>query len=214
MSGKTQTCASCTATVRGARLCRTCSETLSNALGRVPDLLEDLDIAYARLDVLADSMGRGGGERAVPYKATARTTAAALSAVVNYWAGQVQRRNEMLPYTTGRAALWLAEQLPRLRRHEHVGAAYIEIRAAVERATVEVDLPAIRTRVTVGPCPCSEHERPCAGTVWAYMPPALTEPAMMRCKLCGAHWGTASWLKISKKILRRMADSAAASVGA
>lgn len=187
-------------------MCPGCGDRLYDRLWGVPELCVELQTTECRLDVLTPATGAPAAETGLPYKPLAADAASTLRSVVCFWAVCVNRDEGVVPADTSAAALFLARRLDWLRAHEDAGQAYSELNAAMSRAMVAVDRPLHRTRFEVGPCPCVNHEKPCPGAVFAYIPVADSIPAVLRCRHpdCGAVWTTDQWLRVGRLMLRRM----------
>jgi hypothetical protein len=205
-----RSCVTCTAQTADGYLCNHCTDRLARDLAAVPKLCVELNVTLSRTDKIAVSPGRGG-DAGLPYSVAASTALVALDSTVAYWARQVQAEGETLPAETDLIAQWLGQRCNRLRADLAADDAYVQIRSAVTRAWGVVDHPSDRARVRVGPCVCDDHDGPCPGTVVAHIPAAEDQPASMRCDHheCSASWGAASWTRIGRAIMRKMARSVA-----
>lgn len=190
----------------GIEWCRGCLHRIERDLGDLPALAEDLEQTMAR--VSGARLGRRrGGETALPY---AERAADALHQMRSYLAGWCRLLDDELgrplPADTivGMAAhlqRWLGD----LARHPAAAEFADELMDVYGRATVAIDLPRDRTRVTVGPCPetCDDGTR-CPGEVVARFPRDDAERPSMRCGACGAEWWAEQWSGVGERILRRM----------
>lgn len=198
-------CAACTAsTGDGFRLCKACGGWLSSHLGDVPQLLSELDITYARRDVLGVSDGRGGAS-GLPYKPLAGQARGRLIELMLHWGAQLASSPWDVPHDPAELAGWLIGNVGALRQLEHAGSAYSQLRGAIERAWVAIDRPPCRTRFPVADCIIGQGVHACTGTIWALIPTRETDPALLRCNRveCIGVWTTPQWRRLGKVVLAR-----------
>jgi hypothetical protein len=208
----TASCAACSSPPGdGFVLCSRCGDRLAEDLERVPDLIKDLHVTLARWDEIHVKQGRGG-ESGLPFRVVAADALRALDSVITFWTEELarKRRAELPPHGLVDQSSWLFRRVDWLRALENAGTAYSEIRAVVDRGIRAIDRPTHRARFLVGPCPeMAADGSNCTGDVWAYIPTREADPAVLRCRnpQCVAFaqpWTTEQWLRVGKRILRRM----------
>jgi hypothetical protein len=206
------TCQACTAPAgEGYVLCTRCGDRLALDLERVPDLISDLHVTLARWDEIYVKSGRGG-ETGLPFRVAAADALRSLSSVLSQWATQVaqNRTSDHPTEDITDQAQWLLRRVDWLRALENAGTAFSEIGSAVDRGIAAIDRPTHRARFLVGPCPeMLDDGSSCSGDVWAYIPTREVDPALLRCRNpeCRGFrepWTTEQWLKVGKRILRKM----------
>lgn len=212
MAGMTASCAACTSPPGdGFVLCSRCGDRLAEDLQRVPDLIGDLHITLARWDEIHVKQGRGG-ETGLPFRVAAADALHNLDSIIQFWVGLVAKKRgiDEPPHGLVDQSQWLLRRLDWLRQLDTAGQAYSDLRSAVERGIRAIDRPTHRARFLVGPCPETVADgSACNGDVWAYVPTSESDPALLRCRnpQCIAFskpWTTDQWLRVGKRILRRM----------
>lgn len=207
-----RSCVACTRPAgAGYVLCESCGDRLADNLASVADLLADLDIALARLDVMAVAAGRGG-EVGLPYATVASASRVALASTLIYWAQQLANTRATLwdiPNTLPEVADWLRYRIDWIRMLDTADQAYSQLDQVISRARSTVDRPASRTRFSVGACPELVDEHYCPGEIWATIPTRIgVDTAYLRCANpdCIRHitpWAPESWRRAGIRILRR-----------
>lgn len=172
---------------------------LQRDLDAVPDLLADLDLTLARQgkNGPVTEHVKGKGETPVSFNPAASVAADRLREVLVRWARACGM--PWAEYATTAAAHLLA-RLPDLGTYGDLPALCDQIGTAVDAARHVVDAPVNRTSFKVGPCPESDGDRSCAGTVFAFIP-ADDRPARMACDTINGHWWSSiQWLRAGKRI--------------
>lgn len=223
------TCQICnTKTPDGRQLCRDHRHNLNRWLNETtgtdktdakgnpqPGLIEELDTAIARLHSFTAAYGViAGHEIPLPWNEPASQARANLEATLAMWVYTLAPHinpPDPPPASTIAAAQWLERNINPLTQHNDAGQAYSDIKNAVDRARKTCDRPDMRAQFFVGPCP--ELSAPgrayCPGEIWAYIPDAEDQPAVMRCTRhpeCPAEWDTTRWLRAGRRILARRAQ--------
>lgn len=192
-------------------LCPGCGDRMADHLHAVGDVLDDLDVTRAHMDVLIVSIGRGG-EPGLPFGQAAALAYHHLVGIVGYWAIQLAdaRSAPDRPPSAPAAAVWLARRLDWVRALDNAGTAYCDLDAAMARARCVIDRPLHRAAFRVGPCPELRDGAHCPGQIWAYIPVRMdADPAaVLRCRHpdCYRHrepWVRAEWRDAGVRILRR-----------
>ncbi|MGH4009247.1 MAG: hypothetical protein ACRDTH_14010 [Pseudonocardiaceae bacterium] len=159
----------------GAAICITCADSLAVALRRVPDLLENLLVTYAKQDKL--SAGGKRGKQAEPPLPARLDISRVIDAVCNEmttWARVLVdhhgwdvpnpprrrprngQRGVVFPVSSPKvdlacyAAEWLAEHVGHLRMHPAALEAHRSITAAIEAAELAIDRRP--SQAYLGPC--------------------------------------------------------------
>lgn len=201
----------------GAPIPYTTSHDPITADKTIPGLASDLETTATRQDRLGvTSETRTTSEKPLVWNDRASIVAVDLNTTLNAWALDVARhhqdpRDPLQPVDhadTGAVAEWLARNIHTLTQLADAGQAHNEIVDAHHRALAAIDYPNIRTKFLVGPCPellGDQHDEPCPGEVWAFIPTSEHEPAWLRCQNedCGAGWNTTQWNRVGDRIQRR-----------
>lgn len=222
-------CRICTATAPNVDLlCTKHRNTLSDWLNEIPDgidhcghpadgLLTDLNTSVARLDRFMTYLGAGASsETLLPWRENASAARIGLVATLMHWTRITAERYEdehdpladawLLPPAL---AEWLLRNLNTLIRHEAAPDAYRDVRNAVNRAREACDLTAVR-KFPVGPCPVIKDGCYCQGEIWAALPTADHEPAVLDCQTCKSSWDSTRWYRLSQQMARRRRQLAVA----
>lgn len=209
-------CHICTATSPdGIHLCANHIDAIRAWLNQTPDLLDDLDVTIARLDQLSSNNfglppGHSGG---LPWNDHASRVRSTLVTTLRMWSLAVarlaeddrDRLNEAGPRPS-QIAEWLNRNRHTLARHPDAGDAYRDLRDPFTAAQRAIDRSDMCVRFHVGPCPERAPDGGyCPGEVWAFVPTAEDEPALLRCRHpdCAAAWDTTRWLRAARRILAR-----------
>ncbi len=205
-------CQRCTRPVDDADICsHHCGRDLARALGLVPWLDQQLDLAISRQTRFAAATdGARTTDTAIVFNVAASATAGHLRAILVGWCRMHHEETGTdLPADTLTAmSRHLLRRAEWLRHHPAAFDAVDEITGAVRDAQRVVDTPANRTTFVVGPCPefDSRGDTPCPGEVRAFIPADETEPARMECGACHTVWASWQWHRAGRRILDRRAQ--------
>ncbi len=212
-------CQRCTRPVDDADICALCSRDLARALGHIPWLEQQLDIAISRQTRYAAATdGARTTDTAIVHNVAASASASHLRATLVAWCRLThEEAGADLPADTLTAmSRHLLSRTEWLRHHPAAFDAVDEITHAVRDAQRVVDTPPNRTTFAVGPCPETGHgDAACPGEVRAFIPADEAEPARMECGCCHTVWASWQWHRAGRRILDRRAqlDARHGSVG-
>ena len=191
-----------------SNLCRSHVDQLLGHLKSVPALHAELETTLCRLDKLAGNSAGKAAETPMVWQERAAEASFVLRNTLTTWARDLLPLHpEMelhLADDVGEVALWMARRPSWMASHPAAGELADEVAYAVRAAWRCVDRPGNRTSFEVGPCPEIGEENPCPGRVWAYIPTADDQPAMLRCTSCESEWNTTQWLRVGQRILKAM----------
>lgn len=195
-------------------LCRNCADTLRRDLASIPELWQELDTTRNRLSKTASPQEGRSANKPLPWNEHTAQVATDLAAVLVAWAREIHDHGDTDPRDPvhmailhpAHTATWLHRNFEALLRLEDIGEAADTIANSVIRAKRAIDLPSLRTRFKVGPCPEPADIGNCEGEVWAYIPADPDKQAWMRCANCAAEWDTTQWLRAGARILRIIAE--------
>jgi len=223
-------CATCDHPIRSSalRLCIRCQTELRRRLGAQTWAREQLLVEY-RMQAHKQARGRGGAghEGPIPFDNRAALLLLRQAKMLRWYADTVQRvRGEESPFgPTCRAcrhrsckairagillsssvpamALYLLRNLELLKRN-HFGQTLLERLRLLDGQVLRiVDLPEMRTRFRVGPCPKILDGVPCTGRVDACIPADERLGGWLECKTCGTTWPSWEWTSAGQAILAR-----------
>lgn len=200
-------------------ICRNCADTARRDLKTFPELWTELDTTRFRLSKTTAAQEGRSANQPLNWNEYAAQAATDLAAVCTAWAKDIHHAGDTdpcdpLPYSLthpAHTACWLYRNFHALLRLEDIGDFADALTNATIRARRAIDLPALRTRFTVGPCPelladidsdGKPTEVPCAGEVWAFIPADPDRHAWMRCTSCAAEWDTTQWLRAGERMLK------------
>jgi hypothetical protein len=186
-------CAICSSpTGDEAWLCRQHTDALVRDLADVPDLVDQLEVAYTRQDRLgADSEGGGRSQHApLPWNERIVTERHALNAILNGWARLLGVPVAIHYSDSATLGAWLASRGDVIRHRPDAGEAYSELTDAIRSARRAIDRPA--ELAPYGPCLYAGElgdqapTEPCP----AYLYGRPDRPVVV-CRRCGAQHDTA-----------------------
>lgn len=153
----------------GRYLCRTCESTLVQNLGRVPSMIEDLDVEVTRQAVKACSPGTASGS-SVGFDVLASELRDGITAVlVGLETIAGGRGNRSTP--AGRRVHTIRANMPRVIKNPSVTGWHADLTELLRRAAEKIDQPA--ERVDLGECECGARLVTVRGM------------GSVRCRFCG-----------------------------
>jgi hypothetical protein len=150
-------CTVCTRPSADSNLCPSCLDELCSQLRRVPWLVEQLMVTFARMGRTGERNGGRSAERPLPYDPRAAVDLESLDAGLTMWARAVAEQRGVVVDASGAVALaaWLLRWKGEVAQHADAGELFGDVVALVKAATYTVDLPP--QRHYCGPCDlCSE----------------------------------------------------------
>lgn len=193
-------------------LCRNCVDNLRRDLRQIPDLWAELDTTRLRLSKTSVAQEGRSANKPLPWNEHTAQVATDLFGVLVAWARDIHTAGDTDPRDPlhmaimhpAHTAQWLSRNFNALLRLEDIGDFVDALTNALVRARRAIDLPALRTRFKVGPCPEVLEDGNCSGEVWAYIPGSDDKPAWMKCNTCTSEWDTTQWLRAGERMLRIM----------
>lgn len=182
----TTTCPRCAAATSDGALCTRCTSTLRRTLHDIAHLWPTLVETVTRQDrtgTPSEIRSHDAGQP-IPFREHAAQLAQDVHAILASWMraahqdlGIALPADDQVP-----AIAWrLHNAVPALRRHEAAADLTNEIVNLADRIQTEIDLPTIRTRITIGPCPNPD----CDGTMQATIHDDPQKPSTITCTTCG-----------------------------
>lgn len=186
-------------------LCRDCRGVLRRQLVELPGLWRELRTAEVRLTRLGErSTGHGtGGERGLPFNEPAGVHANRIQDELSGLAQQVQGGRWRALHPAVASAVILAGLGRLLGRPDVVGVAQL-VGGLHQTAVRLVDIPEVRQRFEVGPCPETTAEEGqlehCVGDVWAWIPSDEQVRPVLQCNTCETRWTPEQWARLGGRI--------------
>lgn len=192
-------CARCQRPVGDALVCTLCGNDAAKALGNIPALEEQLDIAItrqSRFSALTD--GSRSAETPVPFHVKAGEARDVLRNILVGWTRlySEEARSDLPVDTLAAMSLFLLRRVEWFRHHLIAAEFVDEVTEAVRTVVRVIDSPPNRTTFAVGPCP----DEPCPGEVRAYIPSSEDQRPRLECNVCHAVWYGESWLRTGRRI--------------
>lgn len=211
-------CPLCGEFSRDGHLCHKCLRNAKKAIVRIAQLWVSLEEAITRQDHFAAPSEIRSGTlfgplpfRPVPSEVAhdgRRTLARWVGVVVSTWGAP-------RPVATiGAQCRLLDAYAPKLRTSPHAEQWADDMSRLRDAIAGAVDLPAVRSRVNVGPCPeRTEDNEPCAGLIVAVYPSDIDDGPHMDCtpppsgvRVCGKSWPASQWSHLGDRIVARKAQ--------
>lgn len=191
-------------------LCRNCVDNLRRDLRGIPTLWQELDTTRLRLSKTSVAQEGRSANKPLPWNEHTAQVATDLYGVLIAWAKDIHNAGDTDPRDPlamsiqhpAHMSAWLSRNFNALLRLEDIGDFVDALTNAIIRARRAIDLPALRTRFKVGPCPEEVEGEDCDGEVWAYIPSSTDKPAWMKCNTCTSEWDTTQWLRAGERMLR------------
>lgn len=199
-------CASCGEPITdSAYVCRLEADRSARRWREAADLWPHVaEAAWRQTRIGERGRGGSGHEQPLPVDLPASDARWSVANTVQTWARHVaQETGADLPAGIASAWRWLAGRTDWLRYRPYAGEVMDELDDAAALVWRTVDLPPVRSRIPVGPCPQPD----CAGQVTAVVPAREQVPAVMSCGQCGAAWGVVEWRGVGRRILARMREA-------
>lgn len=181
----TTTCPRCDAATSDGALCTRCTSTLRRTLHDIAHLWPTLVETITRQDrtgTPSEIRSHDAGQP-IPFREHAAQLAQDVHAILASWmrAAHQDLGIAMPPADQVPAICWrLHNAAPALRRHPAAADLTNEIVNLADRIRIEIDLPAVRLRTKVGPCPDDD----CDGTLIATIHDDPQQPSTITCTTC------------------------------
>ena len=196
-------------------MCHKCLAKTKQAIVRIGQLWVHLEEAITRQDHFQppNEVRAAALFGPLPFRLVPSEVAHDARQRLTKWVGVVQRDWHLQePHNTiGAYCRLLLAYAPKMRTTAYAEAWADDMSLVRDEIAGAVDLPAERSRVTVGPCPDrTEDEEPCAGIIVAVYPSDLDESPHMDCtrpaqgvEVCGRSWPSATWTRLGSRIVAR-----------
>ena len=151
------------AAVSDATVCAGCGQRLADALGRVPFLVDELDVVLTKQVRAGDRAHSRSATVPLPYDPQASQAAQRLNDTLARWRTYLEGRHDR---TAAADALWLASRVDQLRQLADAVAAFGELTRVVAAAERVVDLrPELWYAGPCGNCQADTYAQPGASYV-------------------------------------------------